>query len=209
MPRSKIEYFILILGIIGIILAIISGALTLALATALITLIALNRSEARYLAFITYAVYLVTNFQSISFISIIFWFYICLQMYQNWDTYTKRVSFIRLESYMINHYANIFLVLVGLNLVMYFIFSGFNLSAVFSIPVLFDVLSGSLQFLGIYLIALCIREGALFYLGYLILKIMMLMFLMLATASAIGEMMLIVLVIQALLVYSLYQYNSK
>lgn len=211
MFKSKIDYLILSLGIIGVILAGINSSVLLILSTALITLIALNRSEARFLAIIIYVYYVYTgivNGFNISIISIIFWFYICYQMYNNWNTASKRINFIALESYMMAQYANLFLVLIGLNLVMYLIFTGFNLATVFSIPILYEILSSSLQFLGIYLLAMRIREGALFYIGYLALKIIMLLSIIIVTNTVFSEIHLFILVIQALIIYAFYQYNS-
>lgn len=211
MIRNRLEYAVVILGIVALSLTIINGSILLALSTALIVLIALNRSEARYVALVTYAVYVLLSFTtgySMSIIGIIFWFYICWQMYQNWQSSSKRITFIQLDTHMISYYANLFIILIVLNLFMYLIMTGFNLQTVLSIPVLYEVLISSLQFLGIYLIAMRIREGALFYAGYIVLRIILLVFLIVISQSTAMYSTVIVYVIQMLIIYYFYRYNS-
>ncbi len=210
MPKSNLERIILIIGLIAIIVAAINLNISLMLSTTLIVLIALRRSEARYAAIAAYIAYVITGLStsSVSIIGIVFWFYICLQMYRNWDTDSKQISFIALDSHMTGYYANMFLVLVLLNLGMYLIFSGFNFGAVLSIPVLYQVLTSSLQFLGIYLLAMRIREGALFYLGFLILRILLMITLIVTSGLIFGQLALVTLVLQAFLIFSFYKFNS-
>ncbi len=211
MLKNRLEYGIVILGFLAICLSVARANVMLMLTSILITLIAINRSEARYIAIVSYVVAVLLSFASsysMSIISIIFWFYICMQMYQNWESSSKRISFINLDSHMISYYANLFIILIVMNLLMYLIMTGFNIQSVLSLPVLYEVLISSLQFLGIYLIAMRIREGALFYLGYIVLRILALIFFIVMTQYAQMYVTLIVYTIQFIIVYCFYKYNS-
>ncbi len=200
----------LILIALSIVMAVISQDITQIAISVLIGLIAFRSSYARFAAVIIYVLIVVVGFLTgrESIIGVLFWFYITMLMFNHYNTGKEKVSMISLDHYQTSYYANLFIGLVFINLIFVVIMQGFSLASILNIQVLFSVLASSLQFLGVYLIAMRICEGALFYIGYIVIKIILYIFIFASIGMLVGVFSIATLILQAFVLMLFYLDNK-
>ncbi len=209
MNRKKFDVIIVILTTLAAILSIVIGQFDLLLSSIAIGTATLARPWTRYVVILAFIVYIINSFasSSISIIGIVFWFLIVSRMYTDWQTDRAEITFINLDENMTGYYANLFLILVVLSLVINLVFSGFDLQATLSFTSLFSILSSSLQFLGIYMLAMRIFEGCYFYAGYIIVKLIMIGLIIGLNGLKVLLLWFIIYVLQLLIMYLFKQRN--
>lgn len=203
MNRNRFDFIIIILTIIASILSLMTMQFDLLLSSIALGAVTLAKPWTRYVVILAFVTYIISGFtsNSISIIGIVFWFLIVSRMYTDWQSDQKEISFINLDETMTGYYANLFLILVVLNLVLSLLFNGFELKATLSFINLFAILSSSLQFLGIYMIAMRIFEGCYFYAGYIVVKLIMIAVIMGANGFKVLVTWFLIYVIQLAIMY--------
>ncbi len=196
MKRNKFDAVIILVAIMASGLSLMLGQFDLLLASIAIASATLAKPWTRYVVILAFVFYIFNSIttNSFSIIGVVFWFLITSRMYSDWQTTNTEITFINLDETMTGYYANLFLILIGLNLVINWVFSGFDIKSTLSFISLFAMLSSSLQFLGIYMLAMRIFEGCYFYAGYIFVNLLMIIMIAIFNGlSGLGAIILIYL----------------
>ncbi len=139
-------------------------------------LINFRLSITRYYALVGYVIFLVNSigFNPNNILSIIIYGLIVYRMYTEWNSSGKTIRFIHLDAHSAQVFTSLMGIMIFVNTIIYLIETGFEISLLFSFPVMYSMFSSTLKFLAIYMISLRIYEASYFYLGYLVLTLIML-----------------------------------
>ncbi len=179
LPNEKMyNLSTIILGILGIVISLIAGAYESAFVIVGLMLINFSLTITRYYALVAYALYVFTNISvdANALFSIMIYGSIVYRMYYEWDSSGKTIRFLHLDAYSSQLYSILMFVIILVNALFYLVESGFNVSLLFSFPVMYSLFHSTLLFLAIYMISQRIYEASYFYFGFLILNIMAVIF---------------------------------
>ncbi len=212
MNKSKLyDMLIILLAAIGVVYQIDKGNLLEALAIITLSAMTLRLMITRYLAILMFALYVITTILSgsMSILSILILGLITQKTYYEWNSSSKTVNLIHLDATSSLVFTRFLLFMVVLNGLMVFIFSGFNLMTIFSFPIMYSILSSSLEFLAIYMIAMRIYEASYFYVGVLLLNMVMMLMISLSGIMGIAGLVDIKFLIYQLIFVSIFIVRNR
>ncbi len=212
MNKSKVyDMLIMLLAAIGVVYQIDKGNLLEALGIVTLTAMTLRLMITRYLAVLMFGIYVITSILSgsMSILSILIFGLITQKTYLEWNSSGKTVSLIHLDATSSIIFTRFLLFMVILNGLMVFIFSGFNLMAMFSFPIMYSILSSSLEFLAIYMIAMRIYEASYFYVGVLLLNMVMMIMISVSGIMGIAGLVDIKFLIYQLIFVSIFIIRNR
>ncbi len=212
MNKSKVyDMLIMLLAAIGVVYQIDKGNLLEALGIVTLTAMTLRLMITRYLAVLMFGLYVITSILSgsMSILSILIFGLITQKTYLEWNSSGKTVSLIHLDATSSIIFTRFLLFMVILNGLMVFIFSGFNLMAMFSFPIMYSILSSSLEFLAIYMIAMRIYEASYFYVGVLLLNMVMMIMISVSGIMGIAGLVDIKFLIYQLIFVSIFIIRNR
>lgn len=190
MSLSKNDYFILALGIIGLLIAITTRDIVSMVTFCFIVTVSLRYRYAYYvgIAFL----YVVSLSRGIDVFDLLYATFLSYLFYQTWSTanvINNRVFLINLDQNGEERYARLFMMFLGISIFFQVLTVG-SLSGLLQIVPMLAIVRSALGFTAIYMISQRIYNASYFYIAYLLLDIIILVYVSVSAPQISGMLSL-------------------
>ncbi len=211
MNKKILQILTILVSLIGITITIISQDWAGLMTIIGLVLITFKLKITRYYAILAYGVYVLLAILSgqFSILSFLIWGIITQRLYNEWNSSENTINLVHLDELSAKIFSRFLIMMIALNAIMIFMISGFNLASVLSFPVLYSILSSSLQFLAVYMIAQRMYEASYFYLGFLVLEIIMIMMVAISGLIPVVFMLNLGVIIIQILITTLFIIKNR